>query len=361
MGGRLCELAACLQVRRMRNKKMWRLAALAAVCVLASGCGAGTTTAETAVTESAAAGPTSAESTTGEPTATESTSTEPTSAEPTATEPIAAKPSAAASGGTTGQVAAADETISPVQVVEEGMSPIYGNELKDGTYPITVDSSSSMFHITDCLLTVADGQMEAVMTMSGTGYLKLYMGTGEEAAVAAETDFIPFEEDESGVHTFRIPVEALDAGINCSAFSKSKEKWYDRVLVFRSDSLPIEAFAGEKFVTAESLGLEDGVYTAEVILEGGSGKASVKSPADMRVEDGKLYATIVWGSANYDYMVVNDEKYEWAGGEEYSTFEIPVAGFDWRIPVVADTIAMSVPHEISYTLTFDSSTLEKAE
>lgn len=356
MGGRLYELAACLQVRRMRNKKMRRLAALAAVCVLASGCGAGTTAAETAVTESAAAGSTSAESTTGEPTA-----MEPTSAEPAATEPIAAEPSDAASSDTTGQVAAADETISPVQVVEEGMSPIYGDELKDGTYPITVDSSSSMFRITDCLLTVADGHMEAVMTMSGTGYLKLYMGTGEEAAAAAETDFIPFEEDESGVHTFRIPVEALDAGINCSAFSKSKEKWYDRVLVFRSDSLPTEAFAGEKFVTAESLGLEDGVYTAEVILEGGSGKASVKSPADMRVEDGKLYATIVWGSANYDYMVVNDEKYEWAGGEEYSTFEISVAGFDWRIPVVADTIAMSVPHEISYTLTFDSSTLEKVE
>lgn len=355
------ELAACLQVRRMRNKKMRRLAALAAVCVLASGCGAGATAAETASAEPTAAESTAAESTAAESTAAESTATELTATEPTSTESMAAKPSAAASSGTTGQVAAADETISPVQVVEEGMSPIYGDELKDGTYPITVDSSSSMFHITDCLLTVADGHMEAVMTMSGTGYLKLYMGTGEEAAEAAETDFIPFEEDESGAHTFRIPVEALDAGINCSAFSKSKEKWYDRVLVFRSDSLPTEAFAGERFVTAESLGLEDGVYTAEVILEGGSGKTSVESPADMRVEDGKLYATIVWGSANYDYMVVNDEKYEWTGGEEHSTFEIPVAGFDWRIPIVADTIAMSVPHEISYTLTFDSATLKKVE
>lgn len=330
----------------MRDYRMQMGAVLAAVCLLAAGCGAGTTAAEptTAVGSEASAGQVE-----GANSGTDTSSAENVNSE------------GAASGGMTGQVAAADETISPVQVVEEGMSPIYGDELKDGVYPVVVDSSSSMFHITDCQLTVADGRMEAVMTMSGTGYLKLYMGTGEEAVAAAEADCISFEEDENGAHTFRIPVEALDAGIDCSAFSKSREKWYDRVLVFRSDSLPAEAFAREKFLTVESLGLEDGVYTAEVTLEGGSGKATVESPASMRVEDGKLYATIVWGSANYDYMIVNDEKYEWAGAEEHSTFEIPVAGFDWRMPVVADTIAMSVPHEISYTLTFDSSTLEKVE
>lgn len=332
---------------------MCRIAALAVVCILASGCGAGTAAAEPTAVSGSGAGVSQSESA--------GLGTGAGQLEDTSPETDAVQKEGAASDGMTGQVAAADETISPVQVVEEGMSPIYGDELKDGVYPITVDSSSSMFHITDCQLTVEDGHMEAVMTMSGTGYLKLYMGTGEEAVAAAEEAYISFVEDENGAHTFRIPVEALDAAIDCSAFSKSKEKWYDRILVFRSDSLPAEAFAEERFVTVEGLGLEDGVYTAEVVLEGGSGKASVESPASMRVEDGKLYATIVWGSANYDYMIVNDEKYEWAGEEEHSTFEIPVAGFDWRMPVVADTIAMSVPHEISYTLTFNSSTLEKVE
>ena len=46
---------------------------------------------------------------------------------------------------------------------------------------------------------------------------------------------------------------------------------------------------------------------------------------------------------------------------EHSTFEIPVAGFDWAMPVVADTTAMrSEPHEIEYTLRFDSASIAPA-
>jgi len=262
---------------------------------------------------------------------------------------------------TKAETASDQETVSPSEVVEEGMVPIYGTDLKDGVYGVTVDSSSSMFRIESCSLTVKNGSMTAVMTMGGTGYLKLYMGTGEEAAKASEEQYIPYKEDGNGAHTFEIPVEALDMGIECSAFSKNKEKWYDRTLVFRADSLPADAFAEEKFVTAESLGLEDGLYTAEVVLEGGSGRAAVESPAAIRIENGKIYGTIVWGSANYDYMKVKDEKIEWKGTEGNSTFEIPVDGFDWKIPVIADTIAMSTPHEISYTLTFQSSSLKKME
>lgn len=260
-----------------------------------------------------------------------------------------------------GQVASADETISQEQVVTDDMIPIYGSELRNGSYPIEVDSSSSMFRITACKLTVADGSMEAVMTMSGTGYEKLYLGTGTEAVRAAEADYIPAAIEENGACTFRIPVEALDFGIDCSAFSKNKQKWYDRVLVFRSDSLPADAYAEAKFITAEHLALEDGIYTAEVLLEGGSGRAAVESPARLQVKDGAVSATIVWGSANYDYMIVNDVKYEWDKEAEHSTFEIPISGFDWRMPVIADTIAMSVPHEIAYTLIFDSASLKRVE
>lgn len=156
-------------------------------------------------------------------------------------------------------------------------------------------------------------------------------------------------------------MEALDKGIPCAAFSKSKEMWYDRTLVFRADSLPMDAFQEGAYTKVESLSLADGSYTVSVQLEGGSGKASVASPAALRVENGVAYATIIWSSSNYDYMKVDGEKYDPLNAEGNATFEIPVSAFDWKMPVLADTTAMSTPHEIEYTLYFDSATIEKAQ
>lgn len=107
-------------------------------------------------------------------------------------------------------------------------------------------------------------------------------------------------------------------------------------------------------------GPEDGNYTANVTLAGGTGRASVQSPAALRCANGQFFATIVWSSFNYDYMKVNGVRYDpisspWNG----STFEIPVAAFDQALPVIADTVAMSEPHEVEYTLTFDSASLTK--
>ena len=144
---------------------------------------------------------------------------------------------------TTEQVATADAQIatgsdlaSASDVVEDWMVPIPAENVADGEYDIEVDSSSSMFNITACKLTVADGKMTAVMTMGGKGYRYLYMGTGEEAVAADESEYIPYVEDADGAHTFTVPVDALDEGIACAAFSNKKEKWYERTLVFRSDS-----------------------------------------------------------------------------------------------------------------------------
>ena len=113
--------------------------------------------------------------------------------------------------------------------------------------------------------------------------------------------------------------------------------------------------------TAPAAGsLKDGTYTVAVTLSGGSGKAKVQSPAALRVENGVAYATLIWSSSNYDYMKVNGEKYLPLSMEGGSVFEIPVAGFDCDLPVVADTVAMSTPHEIEYTLRFDSATIQSA-
>jgi len=254
-------------------------------------------------------------------------------------------------------VANPDETVAPQNVVEDGMTPIDGEMILDGDYDVTVDSSSSMFNITSCLLHVEKGKMTAEMTMSGTGYLYLFLGTARQAASASEEDYISFTENENGEHVFTVPVQALDAGIPCAAFSKSKEKWYDRTILFRADSLPVTAFDDSLVATVESLGLQDGEYMIDVTLEGGSGKASVASPAKLSIQNGEAVAEIIWSSSNYDYMVVAGEHYDPVSVEEHSVFEIPVQGFDYKMPVSADTTAMSTPHEIDYTLYFDASTL----
>lgn len=260
--------------------------------------------------------------------------------------------------GTSGAVASGDETIAAAKVGTDGMEAVTAADIKDGEYSIEVDSSSDMFRITECTLTVADGQMTALMTMSGTGYLKLYMGTGEEAAKAPEDECIPYVETADGTHTFTVPVEALDQETACSAYSKRKEKWYDRTLVFRADSLPEEAFLTSSLKTAADLGLADGTYLVNVTLEGGSGRASVESPTGITVKDGAVTATVTFSSPNYDYMVVDGERYEPVNTEGNSAFEIPVAGFDKKLSVSADTTAMSTPHEIEYTLLFDSESLQ---
>lgn len=257
----------------------------------------------------------------------------------------------------TSNVASASDMTEVEDVVEDGMIPIAGDQVKDGTYHVTVKSSSKMFDITACELTVEGGKMTAVMHMGGTGYLYVYMGTGEQAAAASESDYIPFTEEADGTHSFTVPVDALDEGIDCAAFSKKKEKWYDRTILFRADSLPMDVFADGVVTTPADLGLADGTYTADVALAGGSGRASVESPAQLTVKDGNVTAKIVWSSKNYDYMKVGDTKYDAVIEDEHSTFEIPVSCFDWAMAVKADTTAMSEAHEIDYTLTFDAASV----
>lgn len=99
--------------------------------------------------------------------------------------------------------------------------------------------------------------------------------------------------------------------------------------------------------------LEDGEYSIQVDLEGGSGKASVSSPTLMLVKNGRMYAELQWSSSNYDYMIVDGEKFQNESEEgRNSVFTIPVTALDDKMEVIADTLAMGAPHEIDYTLTF---------
>ena len=250
------------------------------------------------------------------------------------------------------------ETGSETETEAEGV-------LEDGTYTAEFDTDSSMFHVNEAnegkgVLTVKDGEMTIHVSLSGKGFLNLFMGSAEDAKkdgaelLEPTTDTVTYKDGMSEeVYGFDIPVPAIGEEFTVAAIGK-KGKWYDHKVSVKNPVKDEGAQAGEgEKVTAEELGLEDGEYTADVTLEGGSGRATVDSPANLVVKDGEVTATIVWSSPNYDYMLVGGEKYEPVNTEGNSTFEIPVDGFDYPMEVVADTVAMSEPHEIEYTLTFN--------
>lgn len=135
---------------------------------------------------------------------------------------------------------------------------------------------------------------------------------------------------------FRIPAYAVLLGIS--------------LLAVRLSVLGAEGTEGPEAALIE---MEDGEYAIEVELTGGTGRTTVSSPAGLTVLDGHAYARIQWSSSHYDYMLVDGKKYLPLSEEGYSTFEIPITVFNEPMEVVADTTAMSTPHEIAYQLTFD--------
>lgn len=164
-------------------------------------------------------------------------------------------------------VATGAETIAAQSVGREGMVPVTGDMLVDGEYEIDVDSSSSMFKIEECRVTVDASKITAKIRMSGQGYGKLFMGTAEEASAAEESACVAYEEDAEGSYWFTIPVKALNLKIECAAFSKKKELWYDRTLVFLADRLQKEAFSD---VEAAKAYLETAQFEANDVDESSS-------------------------------------------------------------------------------------------
>ena len=230
--------------------------------------------------------------------------------------------------------------------------------LPDGVYTAEFDTDSSMFHANEACdgkgtLTVENGQMTFHVSLASTHIVNLYLGKASDAAdheadwLQPTTDTVTYSDGTSEeVYGFDIPVTAVDTDFDLAILG-TKGKWYDHVVSVRN--------AVQQAGTAAPA---DGTYTCEVTLEGGSGRAAVDSPAALTVADGKMTATIVWSSPNYDYMIVDGEKYLPTNTEGNSTFEIPVSALDTALDVTADTVAMSTPHEIEYTLTFDSASLK---
>lgn len=228
--------------------------------------------------------------------------------------------------------------------------------LPDGVYSAEFDTDSTMFRVNEAcegrgVLTVENGQMSIYIKLAGRGILNLYPGTAEQAQkegaelLEPVTDTVDYSDGTTDeVYAFTVPVPALDTEFDVALVGK-KGTWYDHK-VSVTDPQPLADDS------AESEALADGIYTVEVALEGGSGRASVQSPAALTVENGEMTAKIIWSSKNYDLMIVDSTEYTPTYENDLSVFEIPVSALNTALPVQAETTAMSQPHMIDYTLTF---------
>ena len=292
---------------------------------------------------------------------------------------------------TTAAASSAAETTADTKTAEAAV-------LEDGTYTADFNTDSSMFQVNETCdgkgtLTVKDGKMTIHITLRSTNIVNLYPGLAEDAQkdgaellqpVVETVDYNDGEPAEE-VNAFDVPVPAIDEEFDLALIG-TKGKWYDHKVSVKNpvksddtdakkddkenkdadskaddtdkDAKDSKTSEGK---TLADLSLEDGDYTMDVTLTGGSGRATIDSPAAIKVEGDKATATIVWSSPNYDYMLVDGEKYEPVNKDGNSTFEIPVSVFDAEMEVTADTVAMSEPHEIDYTLNFDSTTAKEAE
>lgn len=276
-----------------------------------------------------------------------------------------ASESAAASGSSSEAVSTVE--TAPAESESESEAPAAKAALPDDIYTADFNTDSSMFHVNEACngkgtLTVENGEMTMHVSLQSQKIVNLYPGMAADAP-AHESDWLQPTVDtvtysdgtSDEVYGFDIPVAAVDADFQLAILG-TKGTWYDHTVSI-SDAEPAAEDAAAAAVEIPA----DGSYTCAVTLEGGSGRATVESPAALTVADGIMTATIVWSSPNYDYMLVDGEKYLPVNTDGNSTFEIPVAALDTALAVTADTVAMSTPHEIDYTLTFDSATLAAAE
>ena len=301
----------------------------------------------------------------------------------------------AAGAGKAGQTGTeAEEGTAAGSDGEGSPTDAEGTEVpKDGTYTCTFTTDSTMFGINEAcqdkgLLTVQDGKMTVHISLKSESIVNLYPGLAADAQkegaelLQPTKDTVVYPDGLSEtVNGFDVPVPAIGQEFDL-ALVGTKGKWYDHKVsvsaLTEGNAVPgypqeteAEAAGGnmsgdgngaeENGQALDPAALKDGIYTADVTLTGGSGRASVASPTTIIVRDGKLYAQVQFSSANYDYALMDGQRYEADTTSGYSVFEVPISGFDQEVAITADTTAMSKPHEIDYTLNFDSSTLKAKE
>ncbi len=250
-------------------------------------------------------------------------------------------------------------------VMETDSATEESEKLPDGVYNAEFDTDNSMFRVSEACdgkgtLIVENGEMTIHISLGSKNIVNLYPGLAEDAQkegaelLTPTVDTVTYSDGlTEEVYGFDVPVPALEEEFDLALIG-TKGKWYDHK-VRVSNPEPVEA------ETTQIDEIKDGSYSIDLTFEGGSGKAEILSPATITVSNKTVTATVQWSSPNYDYMMVDGEKYLPINTEGDSVFEIPVQVFDKPITVIGDTVAMSKPHEIEYTLTFHSDTIKSAE
>ncbi len=256
------------------------------------------------------------------------------------------------------QVATSDEYGGREDIAAEGMVAVSGDEIADGTYDILVKTDTQMFNIIDCQLTVEDGVMTGVITLSSDGYQWVYMGTGEEAAAADSSEYVEYVENENGKYTYDIgEIPSLNTSVSCCCYSKRREQWYDHDIVFVAGTLPNDALSetAQQAVKESSplYGIADGDYNIAVDVFGG--EDTVESPVPMTIENGEATATLQFSSPNYDSLVMTGDTYEPVEvTADSATYELPIRVFDTSIPVTFNSVSSGAPEELAGSLSFHS-------
>ena len=278
---------------------------------------------------------------------------------------------AALLGACGGQKQDAADTVAQTESAEtENVEQKSSIDLADGVYTVDFKTDSSMFKVNE--------SKNGKGVLTSKNIVNLYLGTADEAKedeagwLQPTVDTVTYSDGLSEeVNGFDVPVPALGEEFDLALIGK-KGTWYDHKVRVENpvsgEAEDAEAASSEtensddaadaQKPAGQTADVADGTYTCEVTLQGGSGRASVDSPATIIVKDGKVTADIVWSSPNYEYMLVDDVQYDPIQTEGNSEFQIPVM-LDEDVAVSALTVAMSQPHLIDYTLHFDSVTLSE--
>ncbi|WP_147567543.1 hypothetical protein [Dorea formicigenerans] len=295
--------------------------------------------------------------------------------------------------------------------------------IKDGTYEYKKDSENEsqfsvetasangrkMFKIDACKFEKNKSGMIAEITMSGTGYGKLYIGSASEAQNSSNvlSPIKTIEENGKLKNVYQINVSALNTSIQVAAWGKSSG-WTNHTITFNFNTNTVDAGEdqsnsgdngnngnnggsnnngnngnnsgsgnnggntnnsgsnnnsgqngsdnkydsntnGSTGRVNTSTKLADGVYSPDGFLwSGGTGKVSITC-SQIRISGGQAYATIAFSSSHYQYVKANGSTYYPTSQGSSTTFEIPVE-LNKNNKIIGMTTAMSQAHEITYSI-----------
>lgn len=286
----------------------------------------------------------------------------------------------------------------------------YVKDATDQVYTVTTDPGK--FSVTEATLSKTAEGMKAKVTLKGTGYDVLYLGSDEDAKKDDGKNWIiPCEtkgEGENQQYVFEIPVSALNTSIPIATHGTKSKKWFNHTITFNFNTNTVDAGedqsnsgdngnngnnggsnnngnnsnnsgSGNNSGSTNNSGsnnnygqngsdnkydsntngstgrvntstkLADGVYSPDGFLwSGGTGKVGITC-SQIRISGGQAYATITFSSSHYQYVKANGSTYYPTSQGSSTTFEIPVE-LNKNNKIIGMTTAMSQAHEITYSI-----------